>query len=566
MRTLFLILALAAMLPQAAHAWWDDQWTHRTKVSLNTTSAGVEIKQVQAGVLVPVRLHSGNFDFLSTKPDGSDLRVVSSDDKTPLKFWVERFDGVNELALIWVQVPSVLPETDQNHLFVYAGNEKAPADTAATAAVASMADAATVAIMHFAEKDGVARDHLGQLASVAPVTREANGLLSNAAVLTGDAIQWPASEKVAAAVADAWSVSLWVKPKTFGGTLYRQGPMTIGLDATGKVVVALEGAQIAGAQLPVDAWAHLAVTAASGKLTLLVNGAQAGQADVARTLPIAGEVVVGEGATGLLDQLVLDRSARSEEWFRLMHAAHGADAKLIMAKTETADSAESTEGGEPGHFSILVDNLTVDAWVIIIILGLMFVVAAWVTYSKSVMVSRWDRDNRAFLERFRDSQDVMKVDGKFKHSPLARLYAAGLRELVKRDVGDANRGPLSGASINAVKAAIDADLVSESHVLNSRIVLLTIAISGGPFLGLLGTVVGVMITFAAIAAAGDVNVNAIAPGIAAALLATVAGLAVAIPALFAYNYLASRIKNISSDMQIFVDEFVTRVAESYGAP
>jgi hypothetical protein len=63
-----------------------------------------------------------------------------------------------------------------------------------------------------------------------------------------------------------------------------------------------------------------------------------------------------------------------------------------------------------------------------------------------------------------------------------------------------------------VKAAIDADMVRETHRLNSQMVLLTIAISGGPFLGLLGTVVGVMITFAAIAAAGDVNVNAIAPG------------------------------------------------------
>jgi biopolymer transport protein ExbB len=100
--------------------------------------------------------------------------------------------------------------------------------------------------------------------------------------------------------------------------------------------------------------------------------------------------------------------------------------------------------------------------------------------------------------------------------------------------------------------------------MNSQMVWLTIAISGGPFLGLLGTVVGVMITFAAIAAAGDVNVNAIAPGIAAALLATVAGLGVAIPALFGYNYLTSRMKTISSDMQIFVDEFVTRIAESYG--
>jgi biopolymer transport protein ExbB len=94
-------------------------------------------------------------------------------------------------------------------------------------------------------------------------------------------------------------------------------------------------------------------------------------------------------------------------------------------------------------------------------------------------------------------------------------------------------------------------------------VLLTIAISGGPFLGLLGTVVGVMITFAAIAATGDVNINAIAPGIAAALLATVAGLAVAIPALFGYNYLSSRIKEIVADMNVFQDEFITRVAEHY---
>jgi len=80
---------------------------------------------------------------------------------------------------------------------------------------------------------------------------------------------------------------------------------------------------------------------------------------------------------------------------------------------------------------------------------------------------------------------------------------------------------------------------------------------------LLGTVVGVMITFAAVAQAGDVNVNAIAPGIAAALLATVAGLAVAIPALFGYNYLLTRIKNATSDMHIFIDEFVTKLAEFY---
>jgi len=189
----------------------------------------------------------------------------------------------------------------------------------------------------------------------------------------------------------------------------------------------------------------------------------------------------------------------------------------------------------------------------------------WVMVDKFVLVRRVDSANQSFLLRFREARDVLQAEGLQQHpqSSLARLYEAGLRELKKRDVGTAE-ARLSGASINAVKAAVDADVVRENNRLNSHMVWLTIAIAGGPFLGLLGTVVGVMITFAAIAAAGDVNVNAIAPGIAAALLATVAGLGVAIPALFGYNYLTSRMKTVSSDMLIFVDELVTRVAESYG--
>ena len=122
---------------------------------------------------------------------------------------------------------------------------------------------------------------------------------------------------------------------------------------------------------------------------------------------------------------------------------------------------------------------------------------------------------------------------------------------------------LSSQAIESIRAMLDSGFVHETQRLNRLMVMLTIAISGGPFLGLLGTVVGVMITFAAIAASGDVNVNAIAPGIAAALVATVAGLGVAIPSLFAYNYLITRIKDATSDMQVFVDELIARIAESY---
>jgi len=130
-------------------------------------------------------------------------------------------------------------------------------------------------------------------------------------------------------------------------------------------------------------------------------------------------------------------------------------------------------------------------------------------------------------------------------------------------VGSAAVNTLTPQAIDSIRATMDATMVRMTQRLQSQMVLLTIAIAGGPFLGLLGTVVGVMITFAAIAASGDVNVNAIAPGIAAALAATVAGLAVAIPALFGYNWLNTRIKGISADMRVFVDEFITRCAEHY---
>jgi biopolymer transport protein ExbB len=156
-----------------------------------------------------------------------------------------------------------------------------------------------------------------------------------------------------------------------------------------------------------------------------------------------------------------------------------------------------------------------------------------------------------------DNQRVMRA------SPLYRVYHIGVEEIRHRLSADRSTKVLSARSIQAIRAALDGGLVRETHQLSSQMVLLTIAISGGPFLGLLGTVVGVMITFAAVAAAGDVNVNAIAPGIAAALAATVAGLGVAIPSLFGYNYLLTRIKAAQSDLHVFIDEFVAKMAEFY---
>ena len=557
------LFAAAVCLPTLAQAWWNADFKHRTKVVLNTTAQGVETKEALSGVVVPVRLHSGNFDFLGAKPDGADLRVVAADDKTPLKYWVERFDGANELAVVWVQLPNTLPGTDKNLVHVYAGNEAAAAEATSPA----IFDGAMAAAITFAGTTGETADDVSaQVKSAGPVARENTGLIGVAAKLDGQPLTWT-SDKLKAGGTGPYSVSLWFKPEAVTGTLFKQGPLSLAL-ANGKATASLGAATAVGGELPTAAWAHLAVTVGNGKLTLYVNGAQAAQADVPATVaPIEGALSVGQGITGLVDQLEVAGTVRSADWVKFAHAAQSADAKLVLSTTQTPDTADADAGhGEKGHFAILVENLTTDAWVVIIILAIMFVIAVWVMYDKAVLVGRADKDNLKFLSNFRSAKDVLSVGTTdMKHSQLARLYNAGLRELNKRDVGKPGAAPLSGASLDAVKAAVDADLIRESHTLNSKIVLLTIAISGGPFLGLLGTVVGVMITFAAIAAAGDVNVNAIAPGIAAALLATVAGLAVAIPALFGYNYLAARIKNISSDMGIFVDEFITRVAENHGA-
>lgn len=556
-----LALLVLTLQPWSTRASWHADFRQRTKITLNTSAAGVETREAINGAVVPVRLHSGNFDFLGAKPDGGDLRFVAGDDKTPLKFWIERFDGANELAVVWVQLPTVAPGSDRNVIYAYAGNEKA-----ALEAGASPFDGNTT-VFHFADKDGKAVDASGTLVATGVLTPEVNGLIGPSARIAATPLEWPASPRLKAAAGGPYAVSLWVRPESSAGTVLAQGPLSLQLEG-GKAVLRLGTLGVSGGELPPNAWAQLAFTLQAGKATLYVNGAQAAQGDLPANAPaVEGPLRLGGGGfAGLVDELQVVAAPRSPDWFRFARAAQGADAKLIAAVTQTRDAAEGEGGGEAGYIGILVKNLTIDAKVVIALLAVMFVVAAWVMVSKSLLIGRIDRGNRGFLERFRASTDVLGAEGaqQHPHSSLARLYAAGVRELAKRDVGR-REAALSGASLDAVKAAVDADLVRESHKLNAQMVLLTIAISGGPFLGLLGTVVGVMITFAAIAAAGDVNVNAIAPGIAAALLATVAGLAVAIPALFGYNYLASRIKNISADMQIFVDEFVTRVAESYGA-
>jgi biopolymer transport protein ExbB len=547
------------MISTFAHAEWNAEWTARNKISINAQA----IAEAASQAPVVVRLHSGNFDFTTVNIDGSDIRFIAADDKTELKYFVEKFDAVNELAIIWVQLPAVKADDKDAHFWLYSGNEKATASTSTK----TTWDVNNVANFHFAENSLPLDSSATALAAGGEITTQKAGLLGEAAVFSGKPFVIsvnPALKHVAGA---GYTWSAWIKPASLpqAATLYSQNDsITLKIDAQ-KLSLNVGESIIVGGEIKAAAWQHVAFTLEGGKANIYINGVLAGSGD-APGVNAEADVKIGDGFTGEMDELEIANVARSAAWLKLAASAQGVDSQLL--KISAGEGGEAEEGeGEANYIGILINSLTLDAEIVIGILAVMFLISVWVMWNKAMLVMRTDKDNKKFLARFQkaSSADLLELDkgANYPNSTLFGLYKAGLREIRKRQHPDQQLA-LSGASMDAIKAAIDADLVRETQKQNAGMVLLTIAISGGPFLGLLGTVVGVMITFAAIAAAGDVNVNAIAPGIAAALLATVAGLAVAIPALFGYNYLASRIKNITIAMQIFVDEFVTRSAELYG--
>jgi biopolymer transport protein ExbB len=304
---------------------------------------------------------------------------------------------------------------------------------------------------------------------------------------------------------------------------------------------------------------------------------------------IAAPLVIGQSAAGAngfvgeLDELQVANTARSPDWLKVAARSQGITGNLTVFG---GDSQREAGGGE-SYFATTLRNVTVDGWVVIAFLGVMFAVSIWVILAKAFLLGRIERQNRKFISAYRElgagnplglvegiadtaaaespSDAAMHLE-QYSPSTLFPLYVAGANEVrhrLRSPAVGARPAGFSAETMGAIRATVDAVFVRERQKLNARMVLLTIAISGGPFLGLLGTVVGVMVTFAAIAASGDVNVNAIAPGIAAALVATVAGLGVAIPALFAYNWLGSRIKDIDAETHVFGDEFVNKLAEHY---
>lgn len=626
-KVLFALMVLTAGLvvqPGAAQAWWNGEWEARKPVSVDLGATGGDIADPVGPLPVLVRLHSGNFRFEAAKEDGSDLRFVAGDDKTPLKHHIEKWDGLLGEAFVWVQVPDLRPGA-KTDLWLYYGNGKAQIAEDAKGTF----DANTVLAWHFGERNLPARDASAWgNNSASPVSAADGSIIGTGLRLDGSApVSVPGTPSLAWSAGGDLTFSAWVKPGLAqeSAALYSRrdgfGSFVIGL-ANGapfvEVADAAGAARIDGtAALAVGSWHHLAVTVAGGGVTIYVDGAPVGggvaalpaltgaaliggdqvaPGGIPMTTPADGTVAEGEipvaaapvaaghaAFIGELDEVRLAKVARSAGYVKAGALNQGPDG----AKFLTLGLDEETASWISGYFAVILSSVTLDGWVVIAILAVMALISWLVMVDKAVSLSRLEKANERFLARFRElsgdmlpkgsvgSHPVGSMGGRlsseereaFENSPLYRIYRTSAVEMRGRMNGGqgasgAAGGALSAESIAAIRASLDSVQVREMQSMNRLMVLLTIAISGGPFLGLLGTVVGVMITFAAIAASGDVNVNAIAPGIAAALVATVAGLAVAIPALFGYNWLLTRVKNTTATMNVFVDELVTKLAEA----
>lgn len=635
-----LLAALAALCLQAlaaapAQAWWDGNWPYRMKINVDLGPTGGNVTQPVGRVQLLVRLFQANFNFSSVKDDGSDIRFVGSDDKTPLHFYISRFDPlVDQVALIWVDIANLAPGAS-TPIYLYWGNKNAPpgGDPRATF------DPDQLLVYDFTQQNGLPTDLTANALNALTGGKQVDsGITGFGLRLDGtNPVHLPQSPLLNLQAGQTGTWSLWFNMEnpdataTLFDTRDANNAFTIGVDHGVPYAEVGQNGQTqrtaAGKPITGNAWHLVDVTSDASKIDIYVDGALYGELAVA--LPaVAGNTFLGgssaaaaavpaastatpdtagsaatppSGATpapatpsatqspeaggaavtpapapggvppnfiGVLDEFRIAKVARQPGTFQLAFQNQGPSSKVLTYEKPEQSSIFGT-----GYIGIILKSVTPDAWVVIGILMVMMLISWIVMVTKAMYLGGLGRANRVFRKEFErvvgEDAGGYLIEMSEKKRPVLRrsslwhIYTVGSAELRTRIA----RGRLVPGesvppqSLTAIRSALDAVYVREARRLNGAMVLLTIAIAGGPFIGLLGTVIGVMITFAAIAAAGDVNVNAIAPGISAALLATVAGLAVAIPSLFGYNYFTIRIRDASQEMQVFIEELIARIGE-----
>ncbi len=180
---------------------------------------------------------------------------------------------------------------------------------------------------------------------------------------------------------------------------------------------------------------------------------------------------------------------------------------------------------------------------------------------------KWAKRFFAAYNDSRDPLDIQRRGDKFDGAPAYELYRRGAEELNYHLRNNPEtiegRAYISLSSFESVKVTLEEAAASEAMSLEKGMIVLSTAVAGGPFIGLLGTVWGVMETFSGIARANNASLTTMAPGVAGALIATVVGLLVAIPAMFAYNFMVTTIRAITQELDGFASRYATQIDHVY---
>jgi biopolymer transport protein TolQ len=205
---------------------------------------------------------------------------------------------------------------------------------------------------------------------------------------------------------------------------------------------------------------------------------------------------------------------------------------------------------------------------VLIVLAVFSIVSWFLIVLKWLQFRRVRREGRRFfdqVERAERLEDAYRAVMKLPSSPYGRLLREGVNffsELKPGSLQEAGRGdsPLTPTQLDVLRMVLGKEVGAERDLMARFIAWLATIGSVSPLLGLLGTVLGVMDAFIGIAAGGSGNISAVAPGVAEALITTVVGLAVAIPAVIAYNLYVNRLGVFTSELEGFAHEIVGTMA------
>lgn len=206
---------------------------------------------------------------------------------------------------------------------------------------------------------------------------------------------------------------------------------------------------------------------------------------------------------------------------------------------------------------------------VIALLFLFIFVCAFIIFYKFIQIRRAQRQTARFLGIFWESKrldEIYQAADELSRSPISQLFKAGYIELSKLKGSkreEARVDETHAGDIGNVERALRRAHTSEITYLESMVPFLATTGSTAPFIGLFGTVIGIMISFMQINASGSAGMDVVSQGISEALIATAIGLMAAIPAVIAYNYFLRRIRVLSSEMENFSSDFLNIVKRHF---